>query len=320
MSEFDSLSDSDWLDIASRASDDNDSVSSHEGLSSRPLSRRSSISFGSSHESEVEAWEGFVDESGDESNVEHGMCLVRPLTMTTPSESLPIGIIPDISHDSNDDKQVREALDQSMIGTLSASRTSSAGHSAHASIRDLRLSFPDPLTSSRDQLTKSYTEVPDSGSLSTPNDADATISLADSLASSYECEPEASPAMSHAAHHEVTQHDSNPSNPVLDIILYGFSSPIKWSFVQNFIQKAAHASGNVVLNTLDPNAGPMQTLELRCGKDQDDSILTSINVYDSTHDSPGAADAVRFAVMASSFFNLHYVDSWICRMMSFDPL
>jgi hypothetical protein len=299
MSEFDSLSDSDWLDISSRASDDNDSVSSHDGLSSRPLSRRSSISFGSSHESEVEAWEGFVDESGDESNVKHGMCLVRPLRTTSPSESLPTGTIPDISHDSGDDKQVREALDQSMVGTLSASRTSTTGHSAHSSIRDLRLSFPDPLTSSRDQLTKSYTEVPDSESLSTSNDADVTIPLPDSLVSSYECEPEASSIVSHALHHEVTQQDNKPSNVVLDIILYGSSSPIKWSFVQNFIQKAAHVSGNVALNILDPNAGPMQTLELRSGKD--DSILTSINVYDNTNDGSNTADAVRFALMASLF-------------------
>jgi hypothetical protein len=297
MSEFDSLSDSDWLDISSRASDDNDSVSSHDGLSSRPLSRRSSISFGSSHESEVEAWEGFVEESGDESNVEQGMCLVRPLRTTAPSEILPTGTIPDISHDSGDDKQVREALDQSMVGTLSASRTSTAGHSAHSSIRDLRLSFPDPLTSSRDQLTKSYTEVPDSESLSTSNDADVTIPLADSIVSSYECEPEASSPVSHAYHHEVTQQVNKPSNVVLDIILYGSSSPIKWSFVQNFIQKAAYVSGNATLNVLDPNAGPMQTLELRCGKDN--PILTSINVYDNTNDNPNTADAVRFTLIAS---------------------
>lgn len=298
MSEFDSLSDSDWLDIASRASDDNDSVSSHDGLSSRPLSRRSSISFGSSHESEVEAWEGFVDESGDESAVEHGMCLVRPLT-TSPSECLPAGTIPDISHETNDDQQVKEALDQSLIGTLSASRTSTAGHSTHGSIRDLRLSFPDPLTSSRDQLTKSYTEIPDSEKLSAINDADTTISLTDSVHSSSEHEPEAVPITSQVPHHEATQQDNNTTNMGLDIILYGSSSPIKWSFVQDFVQKAANFSGNVVLSTLDPNAGPVQTLELRCSKDN--SILTSITVHDNTNDNASATDAVRCSDWLSLF-------------------
>lgn len=291
MSEFDSLSDSDWLDIASRASDDNDSISSHEGLSSRPLSRRSSISFGSSHESEVEAWEGFVDESGDESAVEPGMCLVRSLTARA-TESLPIGTIPDISHDSSDDQRVKEALDQSMVGTLSASRTSTTGHSTHSSIRDLRLSFPDPLTSSRDQLNKSYEEILESETTSNIHDADTTISLTDSLVSSSGQEPEPVAIMSQVPHHEATQQDNINTNMGLDIMLYGSSSPIKWSFVQDFIQKAASFSGNVVLNALDPNAGPVQAVDLRCGKDN--SILTSITVHDYTIDNASTIDSVRF--------------------------
>ncbi|KAF9444821.1 hypothetical protein P691DRAFT_796021 [Macrolepiota fuliginosa MF-IS2] len=286
MSEFDSLSDSDWLDIASRASDDNDSISSHDGLSSRPLSRRSSISFGSSHESEVEAWEGLVDESGDESAVEPGMCIVRRST-ARPTESLPTGTIPDISHDSSDDQRVKEALDQSMVGTLSTSRTSNAGSSTHNSIRDLRLSFPDPLTSSRDQLKQSYAEILESETASNTNDADTTISLTDSVLSSSEQEP-ALITNSQVPYHEATQQDNTITNMGLDIMLYGSSSPIKWSFVQDFIQKAANFSGNVVLSTLDPNAGPVQAVDLRCGKN--DSILTSITVHDYTTDNAGAID------------------------------
>ncbi|KAF5359398.1 hypothetical protein D9756_003398 [Leucocoprinus leucothites] len=290
MSELDSLSDSDWLDISSRTSDDNDSVSSHDGLSSRPLSRRSSVSFGSSHESEVEAWEGFVEESGDESALESGMCIVRPLTAGV-SESTPAGTIPDISaHDPADDQRVKEALDQSIVGTLSASRTSTTGHSSHNSIRDLRLSFPDPLTSSRDQLNRSYQEVPDSETLSATNDADTTISLSDSGLSSSEHEPEGAAITSQGPHHEVTQQDNNNTNIGLDVILYGSSSPIKWSFVQDLIQKAANFSGNVVLSTLDPSAGPVQTLELRCEKDN--SILTSITVHDCTNDNANSTDTL----------------------------
>ncbi len=289
MSEFDSLSDSDWLDIASRASD-NDSVSSHEGLSSRPLSRlsrRSSISFDSSHESEVEAWEGFVDESGDESAVESGMCIVRPL-VSNPTEPIPTGPIPDISHDSSDDRLVKEALDQSLVGTLSASRTSSTSHSTHSSIRDLRLSFPDPLTSSRDQLGKPYPEAPECDSPS--DDADTTISLTDSMVSSSEQKPDPVAVTSQVLHHEVTEQDNITTNIGLDIILYGAASSIKWSFVQDFIQKAANISGDVVLSTLDPEAGPIQTLNIRCGKD--DSILTSITIHDCTNDNSNVVDTV----------------------------
>ncbi|KAJ3562310.1 hypothetical protein NP233_g9654 [Leucocoprinus birnbaumii] len=42
------------------------------------------------------------------------------------------------------------------------------------------------------------------------------------------------------------------------------------------------------LSTLDPNAGPVQTLELRCEKDN--SILTSITVHDCTNDNATSAD------------------------------
>jgi hypothetical protein len=78
----------------------------------------------------------------------------------------------------------------------------------------------------------------------------------------------------------------------LDIILYGSSCPIKWSFVQDLIQKAANFSGNAVLNTLNPNADPVQTLELRCQKDN--SVLTSITVHDCTNDNTSSTDTVRY--------------------------
>lgn len=247
MSEFDSLSDSDWLDVAGRVSDDNDS------LSSRPLSRRSSLSLGSSHGSEVEAWEGFVD---DDSALQPPMCLVQPALR-------PADDVPDISQDD------QKALDQSLVGTLSASRTSTA---AHSSIRDLRLSFPDPLTSPPDHLNTDYLEHP--------------ISRSDSAASN---------------HQPVTSQACQPqqiANIDLDIILYGSSSPIKWSFVQGLVQKAASFSGNLLLSSLDPDNGPVQTLHLRC--ERDNSILFTITVHDCTNDTPYSADTVRYLAKLSS--------------------
>ncbi|KAG8213017.1 hypothetical protein J3R82DRAFT_11408 [Butyriboletus roseoflavus] len=69
LSELDSHSDSDWLDIAStdRDSDDNDSIYSsretdHEDRF-RSRSRRSSLSYGSSRDGDVDAWEGLIDDS-----------------------------------------------------------------------------------------------------------------------------------------------------------------------------------------------------------------------------------------------------------------
>ena len=67
-SDVDSLSDSDWQEIASnRASDDEDGfVSDHDGtLSLPPSSRRSSISLGSSRGGDVDAWEGIADHDAD---------------------------------------------------------------------------------------------------------------------------------------------------------------------------------------------------------------------------------------------------------------
>ena len=68
LSEADSLSDSDWLDISSsKESDDNDSVSSkasdHDEVDYGPRSRRSSTSLGSSRDGDVEAWEGFAEDA-----------------------------------------------------------------------------------------------------------------------------------------------------------------------------------------------------------------------------------------------------------------
>jgi hypothetical protein len=128
----DSQSDSDWLDIAStRDSDDDDdgSVGSdHHEISSTTRSRRSSMSTTSSKAGEIEAWEGFVSEAEEDSPV-----------------SGHEGDTPFI--DPEADRRVKLALDQSLTSTLSGSRTNS--HSSSL-VRDLRLSFPDPLTSSRE--------------------------------------------------------------------------------------------------------------------------------------------------------------------------
>ncbi|KAJ6494806.1 hypothetical protein C8R47DRAFT_1117296 [Mycena vitilis] len=148
MSEHD-LSDSEWLEISSNQSD-NDSLSdsSNSDLPSMPPSRRSSMSVGSSLDGQIDAWEGFADNSPEES-------IADDLVIADVAAAEQAG--PRVA----DEQLVTAALEQSLVGTLGASRSSSLGVSStvHNSLRDLRLSFPDPITSSRDELNRSYEAV-----------------------------------------------------------------------------------------------------------------------------------------------------------------
>ncbi|KAK7033113.1 hypothetical protein R3P38DRAFT_2521408 [Favolaschia claudopus] len=159
MSELDSLSDTEWLEISSNQSD-NDSLSDSSrssDLPSEPPSRRSSISIDSSLDGQIDAWEGFADDSPEDLVLD-----ADPMIATVLAEehagSPRLAENPDRV---SEEQLVNAALEQSLVGTLSASRSSSFGGppTVHNSLRDLRLSFPDPITSSRDELNRSYEAV-----------------------------------------------------------------------------------------------------------------------------------------------------------------
>ncbi|KAJ7494710.1 hypothetical protein B0H11DRAFT_2003080 [Mycena galericulata] len=160
MSELDSLSDSEWLEISSNQESDNDSLSSRDSdrddLHSMPPSRRSSISIASSGDGEIDAWEGLVDET------DHIFAESDPVVdaFAAAEHAGPHRML-DSDGSVSEEQFVTAALEQSLVGTLSASRSSSLGlpSTVHNSLRDLRLSFPDPLTSSRDELNRSYEAV-----------------------------------------------------------------------------------------------------------------------------------------------------------------
>ncbi|KAG6817340.1 hypothetical protein H0H87_009938 [Tephrocybe sp. NHM501043] len=250
MSEGDSLSDSDWLDIASnRESDDNDSVlsgdSDGEDVGMVPLSRRSSISVGSSRDGDVDAWEGLAYESGDEGAQSAEFAMTTPLStaemVTSPMAASHATVAS--THDLIEEQRVNEALDQSMMSTLSASRSSTA--SAHASLRDLRLSFPDPLTS-QDELNRSYEDVPTSDATlddidipTSTDDNGETDSLTASLAL-LEREEDPGPFITTPA---VTTQPVEAEKFLFDVVLYGSSSSIKWSFAASLIEQAYLPSG-----------------------------------------------------------------------------
>jgi hypothetical protein len=248
ISEVDSLSDSDWLDLASnRESDDNDSVCSRESYRDsdvdryRGRSRRSSTSDLSSRDGDVEAWEGLVEDSTDEeASGAHLASTISPVFPRIADRETRLDASGNLTirQDVSEEDRVNAALDQSMIGTLSSSRSSSLGNSRTSAVhstRDLRLSFPDPLTSSRDELD-TFDEV------SSPSDAtfSATEGEDPLPSSSIRTSPldvNATPPRSIA---RVPLHipvNITPTTPDFDIVLYGQSSDTKWSVVRKLLQK-----------------------------------------------------------------------------------
>ncbi|KAF8071974.1 hypothetical protein FPV67DRAFT_1747884 [Lyophyllum atratum] len=292
MSESDSLSDSDWLDISSnRESDDNDSVisgdSDREDVGLMPLSRRSSMSVGSSRDGDVEAWEGFVDDSGDEEVRNNEPSISEPTAVAIESAMGASELVASVGHDLVEEQRMKEALDQSLTSTLSASRSSTG--STHTSLRDLRLSFPDPLTSSRDELNRSYEDVSPSETTFTTTDVptdDATDT--DNVTTEFPDMPlckEVVPGLVSTTP-EVNEH-AVPVYPeddrfAFDVVLYGSQSAIKWSFVRDLVQKAVHASG-LTLTDATPCAGDsIRYIHLQDKVDGSPSIAHFLPVHDRT--------------------------------------
>jgi hypothetical protein len=313
MSEFDSLSDSEWLDVSSRDSDDvsiSSQESNHEEISSIPHSRRSSISVASSMNSEVEAWEGFVSDNGDEVAPDaHPEAVIGMYPVPLPSalepEPITAGFIPDVDQLSaappqvvdEEDRRVKDALDQSFIGTLSASRSSTTGGhfaSTHTSINDLRLSFPDPLTSSHNnELNASYQAVSSSetsDSQRSDNDDAHELTIASTLSLSSAEDPGLTATTPEVRCHGDYQQRfiESDEKSQLEIVLYGASSEIKWHFIQELVQKAAGNAGRVLVDPLHSGAESDQVQTIRLYKDSDAfqaPFFSAVTVHDRTGDT-----------------------------------
>ncbi|KAG6820946.1 hypothetical protein H0H93_009182 [Arthromyces matolae] len=298
MSEFDALSDSDWLDIASnRESDDTDSVISADSHCSEdagliPLSRRSSMSIGSSREGEVDAWEGFLEESSEDE-----VQSIIPETVASPVTAVMIeypmpwsnsDTTDGTAHDPFEEQRVNEALDQSMMSTLSASRSSAT--STHASLRDLRLSFPDPLTSStpsRNELNSSYEGVSlcdamVDADLTTDGSSNINCTNVSLLPLSGEDTAEDPGALKSTP--VVTGETFKEEQPLFEVVLYGSPSSIKWSFVLSLVEKAAgalvsdHGFVEVTFNA------DQATRCLQIRSEVDVNVNHVVSVYDRTDD------------------------------------
>ena len=221
LSELDSISDSDWLDIS--ASEDAGSIgipeSDRDEVEDRPLSRRSYSSRSSSRDGDVDIWEGLVESTDDEAVEEHPQLSLGPSPLGQSSFNLTDG-------NSAEERRVEDALNQSMVSTLSTSRASSmstSGSHNHPSTRarDLRLSFPDPLSGSKDDLLRSHEDL-----CSSPTTVDA-------------------PQLSELSD------DEEPSDPPLsspsfllklptvefEVYLYGTPPERKWSIIERLLEK-----------------------------------------------------------------------------------
>ncbi|KAJ3014980.1 hypothetical protein NUW54_g1163 [Trametes sanguinea] len=315
LSEVESLSDSDWLDIASsRASEENDSsfadsdASDREDLESdyRPPSRRSLVSNGSG---DIQGWEGIVEDSADEAPV--------PGPVINGDDHTPASTLtdPHLSHlslsfraaalsesavarhtalvDPEEEQKVKDALDQSMVSTLSGSRSNSLNGSVQTSVvhsRDLRLSFPDPLTSPRaESLNPSYENI------SVPTDTDLSPSDGDTLqpsglsrettAASIDSAPGADPSTVEPT----LEVAPGQLHDIVDfcIVLYGASSEFKYRIVHALIEKLMSATG-CGLSALPQMNVPHNIRMLMNGGRATHFIFSIIDRTDSiVHEKPG---------------------------------
>lgn len=228
LSELESISDSDWLDIS--ASEDAGSIgipeSDRDETEDRPLSRRSYSSRSSSRDGDVDIWEGLVETTDDEALEEPLEFPLRPSPLSQSSFSLT-----DVH--SAEERRVEDALNQSMVSTLSTSRASSMSASGTANhppsrARDLRLSFPDPLSGSKDDLLLSREVLCQSPTTVDPHQLSE---LSDDE------EPPNTP--------------SSPSYLKLpiaefEIFLYGTPPQRKWSIIESLLEKWGDALNSVV--------------------------------------------------------------------------
>jgi hypothetical protein len=262
-------SDSDWLDIASGHDSDNDSTSlfsDRNGISSLPLSRRSSMSLGSSREGEVEAWEGFVSDSSEDdfagldNPARTGTVRRAGGVSVHPTNDSSVPEAPASPVDPQEEQRVKLALDQSFVSTLSSSR--SPPGTVQNSVQNLRLSFPDPLTSSDTSLRKSFEavsvprmspsptpEIEEDESHAVATEPSAVVSDGrDELAGDNTIVEETTPDRVPEFPQAENQIDEDPD---LDVYLYGASPLLKRLLVRELLAKA---STEEVIDNVTPSA------------------------------------------------------------------
>ncbi|KAG1747211.1 uncharacterized protein EDB91DRAFT_1116983 [Suillus paluster] len=281
LSEVESLSDSEWLDVASGRESDSDSIYSSRGTdqgrtSSRSRSRRSSISYGSSRDGDVDAWEGLIEDSADEGLVPD---VVRPSSSPVAFNRSSFTTLTDEDgDDATEEQRVKEGLDQSMISTLSSSRSSSVHASTViTSSRDLRLSFPDPITSSHEELSNtSFEDILSLSSGVTFADPDSDVTEPEAPDLSHT--PESSPA-------PITIDDAVPAllNSDLNVFLYGSHHSRKWSLVSKLLEKAVRGARLTIATPVEEMNGAVRQLNIEGRTDRSLFYPRVVTIIDRTN-------------------------------------
>lgn len=289
LSELESLSDSDWLDIASSRGD-GDSVagfddSDREDADGR-LSRRSFSSIASSRDEVVEGWEGLLEDSSDETPLADvtagaGM-LFRPATDGGDLHDASSSVLPE---EDPDDERVKAALDQSMISTLSSSRPNSLANSLQTSIvhstRSLRLSFPDPTTSRIRSLSTSFEDLaPSDADVSASDAVESVVAPAEAAADSDNLATSEVPE-DKALDSDVAQSTPTTLKSNLHVVLYGSSPVAKFALVEMLLEKWA-LSFNVTLERKFGSDATATTYEYQCTAYNGKSPKRTISVVDRT--------------------------------------
>ena len=169
--------------------------------------------------------------------------------------------------DNLEDQRVKEALDQSMVSTLSTSRSGSFGRSSMTSSRpskDIRLSFPDPIASTTDDIRRSYEELDASA---TRRSRSRRNSHDDQVPAEVAPESESITDLCVSSTQELSPRDSIPSAIVtatdLFIVLYGFSIGDKLNLVDRLLRSHSTGSGLQLIDTIRVHPPCSQVLAIR---------------------------------------------------------
>ena len=170
--------------------------------------------------------------------------------------------------DNLEDQKVKEALDQSMVSTLSTSRSGSFGRSSVTSLRprkDIRLSFPDPITSTTDDIRRSYEEL--DASANRPRSRRNSNPNGDRGPAEAPLESESITDLCVSSTQELSPHDSIPPEIVnaadLFIVLYGFSIGNKLNLIDKLLRSHSMGSGLELIDSIQVHPPCPQVLAVR---------------------------------------------------------
>lgn len=262
-SEYECISSSESLvdtDFSEPSEDENGSTDYNRSYATS-LSQQSSNSHLSSRDSDATGpWIG-PHPTDDDEPLDHPFVLPSDSGNDLDQEVAPV------EEDNPEDQKVKEALDQSMVSTLSTSRSGSFGRSSMTSPRqrkDIRLSFPDPIASTTDDIRRSYEELDASA---TRRSRSRRNSHDDQGAAEATPESESITDSGVSSTQELPPRDSIPSEIVnaadLFIVLYGFSISDKLSLVDRLLRSHSIGSGLELADNIQVQPPCSQVLAIR---------------------------------------------------------